>query len=272
MKINQNTIQNLSYLCKAYDGLNKLLVSTKNRLLALNKEALPKQQDEVRVLESLKGNISRRIEKELENWPVWVQWLKNVPGIGPFIAGHLILLYYYAFIPICPKCEAPLAKKEKKEGEENKQGGYICPQCNKVAKGDGLLTHKIKERDFANISCWWHYMGRHTVNGVIPKRKVGMLANWSTAGRTLGFHLGDQFNRQDDNHPYKSFMLKKKKKHEQKHPDWSKGHIHNAAKNEAIKLFLSHFWVVARTLDNKPVTAPYAETILGHTGIIKPFY
>ncbi len=42
--------------------------------------------------------------------------------------------------------------------------------------------------------------------------------------------------------------------------------------NNAVKLFLAHFWTVARTLDSKEVTAPYAMTIMGHTGYIKPFY
>ena len=40
-------------------------------------------------------------------------------------------------------------------------------------------------------------------------------------------------------------------------------------RNGARVLF---FWVVARTIDEKPITEPYAGTVLGHTNIVQPFY
>ena len=39
---NEIIIRELNYLCRTYDGLNKLIVSTKNRLQALNPDADPK--------------------------------------------------------------------------------------------------------------------------------------------------------------------------------------------------------------------------------------
>ena len=115
-------------------------------------------------------------------------------------------------------------------------------------------------------------MGRNIIDGAMPKRKKGVQVNWSTPGRTIGFHIGDQFNRQKEDHPYKAFLIGRKKKHEKNHPDWSKGHIHNAAKNETVKLFLAHFWHVARTIEGLSVSEPYSGAIMGHTNIIKPFY
>ena len=115
-------------------------------------------------------------------------------------------------------------------------------------------------------------MGRNIIDGSMPKRKKGVQVNWSTKGRTLGFMISDQFNRQTNKTEYGKFLLDRKKKHQKNHPDWSKGHVLNAAKNETVKLFLAHFWHVARTIDGKPVSEPYAGAIMGHTNIIKPFY
>ena len=271
----------LNFLCKTYDGLNRVITATKNRLQSLNPEMNAdnfwilkgmtenKQGTSIRYqgLENIKGQIVRRIEKELEFWPIWSEWMKQVPGIGAYIGGNLILKYYYAFIPICGECGAELEKTE---------GTFFCKNCEKSVKGEGNLHHKLRIKDFPMISSWWHYMGRHVVDGVVPKRKAGVVSDWSTPGRQIGFQIGDQFNRQSEDHPYKMFMLSRKQRHEKKNADrekpWSKGHIHNAAKNEAVKLFLSHFWQVARTLDELPVTEPYIVAKDPIHKVIPPYY
>jgi len=260
--MNETVVRNLNYLCKTYDGLNKLIVSTKNRLAALNPDSEAKHQEEVIAFESIKGKITRKIEKELSFWPVWTEWMKHIPGVGPFIGGNLILLYYYKFMPMC-QCGTILEKKD---------GTFWCSSCKKSVKGDGVTQHKILERDFENISSWWHFLGRHVVDGRMPKRKKGEVVDWSNRGRMITFQFADQMNRQAPGHPYKSFLLDRKVKRERTHPEASKGHRLNMAKNETAKLFLAHFWTIARTLDGKPITQPYAGTILGHTGIIDPFF
>ena len=256
---------------KDYEELTKVIAQKKQRLASFygmddshpEFDALLKGERGMDGLETLKGRASRDIEKELRNIDIWTLWLEKVPGIGPAIAGGLVLLYYCRNVAICQKCGGDLEKIE---------GGMECKLCGAKAKADGLLKYREELRDFPNISKWWAFMGRHTVDGVMPKRKKGVTVNWSTKGRTVGFQVGDQFNRQKSDHPYKAFMLERKAKHAKNHPDWSKGHVHNAAKNEAVKLFLAHFWVVARTIDELSVTDPYAGAIMGHTGIIKPFY
>ncbi len=250
----------LNYLLKTYDGLNKLIVSTKNRIQALNPEADPCHQDEIVIMQSLKGKISRRIEKELDLYPIWESWLIGIRGIGPFIAGKLIMLYYYRFVPICPECGTDYIE-------------FICPDCGKKAKGGGVLKFRIEKKDFSTVSKWWAYMGRgHDENGNIVKRKKGEQSNWSTEGKMIGYQIGDQVNRQSEEHLYKKFLLERKKKREKTHPDVPKGHRHNMGLNETAKLFLSHFWHVARTLDGKSTEGPYVEVHLKHGHIIAPYY
>jgi len=263
MKPDMDTIKYLNYLCKSYDGAVKLMTATSNRIAALNPAAPLKYQDEYKAMESIKGSYSRKITKYLKFWPIWTEWLEKVPGVGPFVAGNLIMLYYYRFVAICPKCGEKLEKKEKT---------LYCKKCDKSVKGDGVLIHDIEIKDFPMVSSWWHYMGRHTVDGKMPKRKKGTLNTWSTKGRVIGYHIREQFNRQGADHLYKNFMLKRKIKRERTHPDATKGHRHNMAMNETVKLFLSHFWHIARTIDGKSTEGPYAKTILKHTNIIPPYY
>jgi hypothetical protein len=46
------------------------------------------------------------------------------------------------------------------------------------------------------------------------------------------------------------------------------GHLHSRAKRRAVKIFLVHYWTKGREARGLEVRGPYAETILGHDGII----
>lgn len=285
MITNQEQVNFLKFLCRSYDGINRMIVSTKNRLYSMNPDMTKEEVNRYWMLsgtienkagtsiryqglKTVKGQILRRIEKELDFWPIWTQWMIHIPGIGPAIAGNLILLYYYRFLPSCRECGTILEKID---------GTYFCKTCEKSVKGDGNLMFKMELRDFPKISGWWKFMGRHCDDsGKMPKRAKGVISDWSTVGRQVSFQIGDQFNRQKEDHPYKSYLLERKARHEKKNTDreksWTKGHIHNAARNEAAKLFLSHFWQVARTIDGKPLTEPYICAKNPVHTVIPPFF
>lgn len=271
---NDDIIRDLNFNCKTYDAINKANVSTQNRLIHLSAEK-PCDNEIVKSLDSLKGKISRYILKDLEYWPIWNEWLKDLMGIGPFIAGNLILLYYYRFVAICPKCGTDIIKKEIEK--ENKIGikinTFFCPACNKSIKGDGVLKHRVdKSKDFPNVSKWWKYMGEHVVDGKMPKNKAGVTSDWSPKGRQISYQIGESFNHMSSEHLYKKHLLEHKAKLEIKYPEKTPGHRHNMAGMVMEKLFLSHFWHIARELEGKSTRGVYADVILGHTGIIPPFY
>lgn len=263
MKVDERVVKRLGYLCRSYDGITQLGTKTKQRLIAMMPEAEAIHQDEIIMMEKIKDRLNREINKELKFFPVWEQWLNHVKGIGPFIAGNLILLYYYRFVAICTKCGGDLEKIE---------GAMKCKYCGSMSKGDGVLKHRIDDKEFATISKWWKYMGRHTgPDGKMPRKKKGIICDWSPKGRLIGYHIGEQFNRQNDKHPYKALVLAEKKRLEGRE-GLTKLHIQRMALNKAVKLFLSHFWMVAHEIEGKAMTRPYAETILGHENIIDPFY
>lgn len=268
-KLEEERISYLNYLVRAYRRVTDVTAAMKNSLQSLpgdhpvKYDSILHREGKEEGLLSVKGKIARMLEKELEYFEVWTHWLKDVPGIGPAIAGELIMLYYYKYIPACKNCMTVLEKQDKT---------YWCSNCEKSVKGDGNLAFLLKEKDFPNISKWWAYLGRDIKDGAMRKRKKGEQANWSGNGRRLGFIIGESFNKQEPEHLYKAVLLSEKAKYEESQPDISKGWRHNKAKNNAVKLFLAHFWTVARALDGKAITEPYAMTIMGHTGYIRPFY
>lgn len=271
MKFNEEVVRNLNFLVKSYDALTETVAGIKNRYKHLNTDGEPKYDDVLKKLDSQKNIIKTRIGNELEFFPLWTEWLKGVPGIGASLAGRLIVLYYFRFVPICKECGSDLIKKEGSDGKV----GFFCSGCGRKAKGDGVLQTRIELKDFNKISSWWKYMGRHVVKnddgvGGMPKRKKGEKSDWSTVGRTVGFHIGESFVKTGGK--YRAFYDRAKEEYQGFYPDKTDMHRHNLAKNKMIKLFLSHLWQVARELDGLPVTEPYAIQHLGHAGIIKPFY
>ena len=267
--IEETIVKSLNYLLRTYDGLNKLIVSAKNRMASLNPEAVAAYQDDIKTMESLRGKFSRKIARELVYWPIWTEWMKHIQGIGPYIAGNLIVLYYYRFVAICTHCGADLAKLEDKDGKKT----LACTACGKPSKSEGLLKHRIELKDFERISNWWSYMGQaNGPDGKMIKKKKGVTCNFSPRGRLITYQIGEQFEKRSAEHDYRRFYDERKKKHVIKNADTTPVHRQRMARREAAKLFLAHFWMVARTIDKKTLTAPYAQTILGHTGIIDPFY
>jgi len=256
----KNTVQYLNDLVKRYDGITKEVSAAKTRMAHLNPDAIPKNDDIVTQMEKIKNKLSRMINRQLEYWPIWTEWMSGVPGCGATIGARLITLFYYRFDAVCD-CGGRLEKVDK---------AFVCADCGKKARGEGVLKHDIGFKHFANISKWWAYMGMHTVDGMKPRRAKGKVANWSTQGRTACYHLGDQFVKQGGK--YREFYDMRKKKREKTHPEASKGHRHAMAKNETAKLFLAHMWTVDCYLRGVEPTKPYAGTIMGHTGIIDPFY
>lgn len=266
----------LNHLIKDYNALTLLIQKVKNRWISthpedtkyklcdlLNGTEDKKGNLKKQGLEQIKGRQTRKLEKYLLNFPIYTDWLKKFDGIGPAIAGGLIRLYYFKFIPVC-QCGEELVKQDQT---------FWCPQCNKSVKGDGPINHKVELRDFPTISSWWHFMGRHNDgNGKMPKRAKGIQSNWSQDGRRLGFQIRESFNRGSTK--YREYADKRKQYRELTHPDARKGYRHNMAWNETVKLFLSHFWQVAHEIDGLPMTEPWSVAHGGHDPdhIIPPYY
>ena len=279
MITNENLIKELKRDIRDLESLRKVISGRKNRLQA---DQINPKTDNIlgRTLENgksepglvtIKGRLVRNISKNLLNWPIYTDWIMGVPGLGPRISGALILQYYYIFNPVCKKCGKSLELRKGLNGDGERKA-YICSVCNAVSTG--MLKHEIGYRDFPNISKWWTFAGRGDPE--FKKRRKGMDLNDLGKGgsprlKETGYQIAESFIKKKNEY-YTAFYLPRKEKRARINPEWSKGKIDAYSKNEMVKLFLAHFWQVAREIEELPVTQPYAGTILGHTGIIQPFY
>ena len=106
--------------------------------------------------------------------------------------------------------------------------------------------------------------------GRVPKMEKGITIDWNPRGRTRCYLISHNFLRQ--NPEYKHFYDLRKQHRQRTHPDATPGYKDNMARHEMMKLFLSHFWQVAREIEGLSLTKPYAMTVMGHTGFIEPFF
>jgi hypothetical protein len=271
-KPSKEVILYLNFLSKTYDHLTVTVSAAKIRWKALNKQGDFKFDDIFTRLDSEKDKINRRIEQLLIHWPIWNYWLSHVDGIGGSTAAALIILYYYKFIPICKECGGDLIKK--KDEERNGRQNYICSKCNRPSKGDGMLDHRIEDRDFPRVSNWWSFMGRGADKdtGRMKKKKKGETINWSNRGRVVSYQAAKNFIMRGEDNPYYQVYIGIKRKKEILFPGPAKKlHRDNMAHHEMSKIFLQHFWLIARTIDGKPITEPYV-ALMGNHNIIKPFF
>ena len=191
------------------------------------------------LINQTENEFKKLMNEYLSNEPIWTGWLANIKGISGVLGGNLMHLFGY--------------------GER-----------------------------FDNIGKIWAYSGYSVNNGLAPKRKKGELVNWNPKARKLGYKISDSFIKQrtpiyrdiyDSEkelqllRKYKKGELMKKygKPYKKEDTHLSKGHADMRARRKMVKLFLSHYWQVGRTMKGLPITKPYPIAKLeGHTSMINP--
>ncbi len=118
------------------------------------------------------------------------------------------------------------------------------------------------------ISALWRYAGYGVVDGRAEKPKKGERLHYNkrlkTACYIIGFYLL-RFNPQ-----YRQIYDKAKERYGESYPDWTPKHKHLAAMRVMIKLWLSHLWIIWRSIEGLPVREPYILGNNGHHNLISP--
>lgn len=303
---NDEVVQHLKYLVRCHDGLAEVAEAAEKRLKALGIPevlTLCKSSKRTRIMagitcphcnspypdgmeikipgiRTMQNRLLSEIQFYLPLFDIYEKWLKFIPGIGTILSAKLILFYYFKCFPVCKECGGDLVRVDdgtpvtSDNSGDDEEVKMKCTKCGTSAKGGGILKYRIERRHFNTVSKWWKYMGVGVdpKTGKVPRKVTGETINWKPEGRRTCWMIGDQFNKQTGS-SYNLVLKSLREKVDRNHgDDWSKGHCHNAAKQQTVKIFLSHFWTIARVLDELPVSMPYAMTILGHTNFIAPFY
>lgn len=148
------------------------------------------------------ARAEKEMERCVEDTEVWQKVFADIKGIGPCIAAKLI-------------CSVIDVRRFDKPSKFVKfLGAHVRLKDEKT--GEALK----KELQF-------------------PRRRAGMLSNWSPDGRQALWQITDQFNRQGESTYWGKYLLEQKRKFREKHPveelteggkkRYTKGHIHKMA-------------------------------------------
>jgi hypothetical protein len=203
-------------------------------------------------IEKREQDLFRSLGYALDGVPIWEEFLDDVKGVGPAMAGCIIseldphrAPYPSSFHAYCGLDVADDGKARSRRSEH-------------------LVEHKYTDSE-----------------GKEQTRK-GLSFNPFIRTKLLGV-LGPSFLRagKEDN-PYRDEYDRYRHRIENmdKHADKSDGHIHNMAIRKMVKHFVVDTWLVWRDLEDLPLAKPYAVKYLGKNdhgreerlGITNPTY
>ena len=210
--------------------------------------------------ERIEKLIQKNIRSMIRTCPIYTEWMKDVPGIAEILAGGFISGIK------TPERFDTISKLWKYCGV-----GLVDGQIEKRKKGE-----KIHYSPFLKVTCWKAGESFVKSKGMYRDAYDTFRAHEDANNPVFTVSIGDARGRaRADDADLKPLTtidvarLKKKGVTELK-VRRSKGHNYARAKRKAVKLFLSHLWVVWRELEGLPTSDPYAHAILGHTNKIDP--
>ena len=250
-------------LTDIYYDIQDVRIRTASRLRVFPIKSETGYPDEILKIEK---QTKKEIENHLESVPIYVQWLKEVKGIGPCLSGGLIGIIMVKF------------------SLKDSLGG-----CSEVQKRFALKTKDKKFRvpeirgisAFANVSKLWRFSGLDVVDGHAPRRRRGEHVTWSPKMRTLCWKIGEsfvkvgdfyrtqyeEFRRMEDE---RNFICEVCKKNHPKAKQCIKGHRYARAKRKTVKMFLAHLFDRWYRLEGLTPPKPYAQKFLGHDSYVPP--
>lgn len=191
------------------------------------------------------ANLFKAVQQELDTLPIWMEFLKDVKGIGPAMAGVIVSefdihkakypssLHAYAGLDVAVDGAGRSRRKEHlREVEYTDKNG-------KPATRVGV-----------------------TFNPFLKTKLMGVLAaSFLKIGveRSPYAKLYYDYKHRMENHVKYGVAHDKDKEK----PEACKGHRHNMALRYMVKLFLIDLYKAWRALENLPVHPPYHEAKLG---------
>lgn len=215
--------------------------------------------------------IEDMLDKKLEEFPIYTEWLSKIKGIGPIAGGWIVgefdihkadtvskLVSFSGLNPGLVWGKKRVPKKEYKS-----KMGKIISKIKNVKNGE---IDYIIQTD-AQIPG-----DRKTVGFLLPY-------NQNLKAFLLGVMAERGFKMQKNSYYYEYYLKYKTRKEnsdrivenngkERKDDgkswkDVSKGHRENAAKRYMVKMFLKDLYVAWRKIEGLPVRPPYDEEYLG---------
>lgn len=186
----------------------------------------------------------------LEQLPIYTEYLEEVVGVGPAMAGVLI-----AYLD---------PHKARNVSSFWKYAGLD------VDKGSGRSRREehLVEREYVDRNGVTKTRLGVTYNPFLKTKLMGVLGPSFLRSGSPWREPYDNYKHRLMSDPRKKVTVQEwKKRHKAGDAElrelWTPGRIHTASTRFMVKQFLAEFWVKWRTLEGLPVTLPYAEAKLG---------
>jgi len=261
----------LSLLVRTYYDVQGQRIALNNRLLALqrNEDLTEERGDKLQAifkenLEAAETETARLIKAEVRDLPIWQHWLRNVKGIGPTFAAVL---------------QSKIIEKRQAYYQHPEHGPRWGPHPDDLPEHarEGLSaqygepTGEVRH----GLACFPKRASLHAYCGLATdgegqaqRRKKGQQANWNRQLKTAAFLIGESFTKTKG--AYRAAYDYYRAAEDAKGDAKSKAHALRRSQRKAVKLFLSHLWLVGRLEQGLPVEPPYPQGHLGHSHFIPP--
>ena len=126
----------------------------------------------------------------------------------------------------------------------------------------GRLLARLDVARAPHPSSFWAYCGLSTVPGATggrvaqPRPRRGERSPYDREAKALCYLLGASFARQGG--AYRRYLDEQLQRLERERPDWPGRRRQLTAQRKAVKLFLTHLWLVWRGALGMPLTRPHA--------------
>lgn len=263
----------LSFLVKNYYGTQKERIQEENRLFAMGGEGI--DEESIKGLREISASrllsteniLKKAIESALVDFSIWENWLRDLPGIGPVLAGGLIT--YIGNIK-------RFANVSKLWAYAGLSVGYYKVTCQ---EGHRFVSSSLPEKCNTRVYnkegekfllCGAPLEKSEHIKGKAIKKIAGHQIRWNPQLKTACWKTGEAFVKTKG--PYRDFYDQFRQFYDS-HPDHaekSKGHRYSMAKRKTVKLFLSHLYEKWRKEEGLEAGKIYVIEKLKHEGYIAP--
>lgn len=276
-------------LVETYYDFQHQRIITGNRIFAVQKlhNLSDKQMEELGVMqiftkaESFENDLKKIFKKEIQNFPIATDYLLKIWGIGEVLTAGLL-----AYIENPAKFDT-VSKLWQYSGFGMNTYCHKCEEFTWVhVEFKNKEGKKVKAKKFASFpKC---PICKSETEPRIQRRQVGYISNWNDKLKKHMWKISTSFEKQQAIHKktgepksgYRKRYDELKEEEKRKHPTKTKiegktvfndGHIRNRALHRLSKEFLRNLWVQWREMEDLPTKPSYAEQILKHSELPRPF-
>lgn len=178
----------------------------------------------------------KRLERDIQDYPIYTEFLKNVRGCGPAMAGVII-------------SEIDISKAKYASSLSKFCGLDVVINAEGIGEGRSRKKHHLVDQYYVDAHGEPQVKKGLSFSPMLKTKLMGVLASCFLRNKSPYADIYTQYKFRLQNSP--------------RHADKSDGHKHNMAMRYMIKIFLQDLYVAWRTLEGLPVAPPYSQAKLG---------